>query len=176
MQGDVPRQLALTFILGIVGAAGVGNRGSRFLLSFPKLFIPIVAWCWLSVFWAIDAEIAFRRVGLTTMVILSVMYCVNQLTYQQTFGLLLAFFVLLVTADLLAVLTLPMAVHPEGEVDASLVGDWRGLQDQKNLTGAFAGVALILFAHETFRRRLLVGGIAIAAAFGFCSARDQKLL
>ena len=158
--GDTVRQVCFVLLLCAAVAAGIRARGTGFLLSVPAFVVPVLAWCWLSVLWAIDPSSAVRRIGFTTIVVLSVAYAVEAMPYRQTMG---------------TVLLLPLALHQPGETDPSLVGNWRGLQNHKNEAGAFAALCLILLVHETVRARSrVVGPILVILAGVFLYGTQSK--
>ena len=161
--GDVARQACFVLLFAAIAASGISAGGVDFLRSIPQLFWPILGWMWLSLAWAIDPSIAFRRLTFTTIVILSIAYAIEQMTYRQVIRLLLAALALILVLDWLAVALFPLAVHQTGELDPSLVGNWRGIHNHKNEAGAFCAIALILFAHEAHRVRSTMTGPALIA-------------
>ena len=166
--GDTVRQACFIAIFLAIGTLGVRANGVRFLLRVPTPFILLLAWCWLSLLWAIEPSLAIRRLLFTTLIVLSVAYSVERLSYRQVIELLLNIFAFILIADWLAVAIFPLAVHQAGESDPSLVGNWRGIHNHKNEAGAFSAMCLILFVHEAARARSwMIGGLlsVLAAAF-----------
>ena len=173
--GDFGRQLCFVLLFLTIMASGVRANGAHFLLSVPKTFLPILGWFWLSLIWAIDPSSAFRRLTFTTIIILSVAYAIDQMTYRQVLRLLLAALVSILVLDWLAVALFPLAVHQAGEQDQSLVGNWRGIHNHKNEAGAFCAIALIMFVHEARRvRSTLIGPILIVLTSAFLYETHSK--
>ncbi len=159
--GDAFKQI---LFLGVFALAGIlrFNQGRwRSLLSLPFLFVPVLAWFWLSVLWAIDANAAVRRISFTTIVILTMAYCLDGLSYRRAIGVLVAAFTVVLLSDWLAIGLLPYSTHLSGELDQSIVGSWRGIHEDKNEAGGFLAVALILFLHEAVRLRSWISGGAL---------------
>ena len=159
--GDIGRQACFILLFLVICLAGVRARGLDFLLSVPKLFLPILAWLWLSLSWAIDPSIAFRRLTFTTIIIVSLAYTIELMTYRQVVRLLLAACVTILVLDWLAVAMFSLALHQAGELDPSLVGNWRGIHNHKNEAGAFCAISLILFIYEARRLRSTMTGPAL---------------
>ena len=173
--GDTARQVCFVLLFLVVAYAGVRARGFDFLLSVPKLFWPVLGWMWLSLIWAIDPSIAFRRLAFTTIIILSLSYTTDLLSYRQVVRVLLTALVTILMVDWLAVAAFPLAVHQAAELDTSLVGNWRGIHNHKNEAGAFCAMTLILIVYEARRVRSKVTGPALfilAAAF-LCESRSK---
>jgi O-antigen ligase len=172
---DVARQACFILLLGGVAVVAARANGLRTLLRVPATFAPLLAWCWLSVTWAIDPSASIRRNGFTTIVILAVVWSVQLLSHRQVVGVLLAAFVGVLLADWAAVAVTPFAVHQSGEVESWLAGSWRGIHAHKNEAGAFSAVCLLLLLHEAVRvRSLLSGGVLAAAAAGFLYGSQSK--
>ncbi len=135
-------------------------------MQIPNTFLPILIWCWLSIFWAVDPWVSLRRVVFTTILILSVAYSVQVLSYRQVVRLLLIASWVVLIADWLAVALFPLAIHGPGEVDQALVGNWRGIHQDKNEAGAFCALCFILTLHEAVRLRSYLSGFFIAVLAG----------
>jgi O-antigen ligase len=66
------------------------------------------------------------------------------------------------------------AVHLPGEVDPSLIGDWRGLYAQKNTAGAVCVLTALLFLFSRNGRGNWIGWIVAAAAAAFLVMTRSK--
>jgi exopolysaccharide production protein ExoQ len=66
------------------------------------------------------------------------------------------------------------AVHLPGEVDPSLIGDWRGLYGQKNTAGAVCVLTALLFLFSRNGRGNWIGWLVAAAALGFLVMTRSK--
>ena len=173
--GDTARQACFIAIFLAISTIGVRADGFRFLLRVPAPFILLLGWCWLSLFWAIAPSLAIRRLVFTTLILLSIAYSVDRLSYRQVIDLLLNVFAFVLIADWLAVAIFPLAVHQAGESDPSLVGNWRGIHNHKNEAGAFCAMCLILFVHEAVRARswIIGGALSVLAAVFLYETRSK---
>jgi exopolysaccharide production protein ExoQ len=173
-EGDSLRQICFLLVFGTLVGTVYLSRGARALLEVPSIFILLLAWCWLSVTWAIEPTIALRRIAFTTILILSLVYAIRMMTYRSIIDVLLLSFVIILLFDWVAVLLCPLAIHQASEADKSLIGNWRGVQNHKNEAGAFCAISCILFLHETVRLRAYTGVIWSVAAAGFLYMTQSK--
>jgi exopolysaccharide production protein ExoQ len=160
---DLARQMCFILLLGVMLALIVRSKDLTRLLSVPWIFIPILAWCWLSVLWAVDPAAAVRRICFTTIVILIVSYAVEVLPIRRTLDVLLVVLCCILVIDWLAIAVLPLAIHQGDELDGSLAGDWRGIHEDKNEAGAFCALCLIICVHEAVRLRSYLSGLFISS-------------
>ena len=65
-------------------------------------------------------------------------------------------------------------MHLPGEVDPSLIGDWRGLYAQKNTAGAVCVMTALLFLFSRNGRGNWIGWLVAAAATGFLVMTRSK--
>ena len=85
-----------------------------------KPILVALAWCWLSLSWAIEPLVALRRVLLLSIVIWSVFLMVQRLGYRSTLTLVRGALVVLLVANFVAVFLFPQTgVH---QIDP--LGDW----------------------------------------------------
>ena len=172
--GSLVRQLAFTLLLAaIVGLAAAGHVRLRSYV--PMVLLPILAWAWFSLAWAIDPAVAFRRILFTTITIVSVGCLVQMLSYRRCVNVLVATLGVILLVDWVSVVVFPLAVHQAadmvyqaGDVDADLVSYWRGIHLEKNEAGAFCALCFIFWSHEAVRLRSYLTGLAmsvLAAAF-----------
>jgi O-antigen ligase len=141
-EGNALRQLIyLTIFALALFSAQVAQSPSR-LLSLPPSLCAMLAWCFLSVSWAVDPGVAVRRLFLTLIIIWSVFLLVEKAGYERTLSMVRWVLLLILIANYVAVVLAPSwAIHQAAsEKDPSIVGAWRGILMQKN----FAGVACVL--------------------------------
>jgi hypothetical protein len=139
----------------------------RKLLIVPMTLMLAVGWCWLSLTWAIDPLISFRRLLLTTMIIWTIFLVIDDCGYDRTIKVLMIFLTALLAANYVAIAVWPSAVHSLADsMDKGLVGDWRGLLPQKNFTGAICAMTILIFAFGGQRMwPALRLGIIVATAY-----------
>ncbi|MGG5891090.1 O-antigen ligase family protein [Falsiroseomonas sp. HC035] len=173
--GDSLRQIAFLLLFGLAVGVRIIVAGPGSALSLPTMLIPLLAWCWLSVIWAIEPSIALRRIVFTTIVIVTIAHCVQMLSYRQVVSALMVGCGLILLADWAAIGSLQHAVHQPGRFADALIGDWRGIHNGKNEAGAFCALALILFLHEALRQKSwLTGGLLVAMSAVFLLQTHSK--
>jgi O-antigen ligase len=164
--GDVAKQLSFVLVFVVIAAHTAVTGGLRQLLQVPLPFCVLLGWCWISLLWAINPDVALRRVMLTTMVMLSLTYAVRGLPARTVIGLIIGCFAVILVADWVSIALLDFAVQQPTEVAKELAGDWRGLHNHKNEAGAFCAICCILFLHASYQMRSFFCGplLLIAAA------------
>jgi O-antigen ligase len=123
-------------------------RSADDLRKLPQLIpwpiILVLAWCGLTLFWSPVPFIAFRRLGLTSLVIFAIFAAVQGLgpwPALRLFGFCIA---ALVFVSVLASPVVPNAVHLPGEQDVKIIGAWRGIFYHKNHSGLIAALCVII--------------------------------
>lgn len=173
--GDSARQATFIMMFVLIVATAVLTKGAQFLLEVPIALAVLLLWCWASVTWAIEPAVSFRRVLFTTIVVLSVVYCVNMLSYQQVMSSLAGWFALIVLLDWLTVQIITNAIHQANEAEPLLAGNWRGIHTHKNEAGALCAIAALLFGDLAFRSRSFITAPALAAlSVGFLVMTQSK--
>ncbi len=164
----------LVFVFMIVGARPLLDY--RRLLVLPLPIVLALAWCWISLTWALDPDIAARRLTLTTLVIWSVFALVRHLDYEKSMRLVRVAFVLTLIACYIAVLVLPaMGKHQMTEPgDLQLVGNWRGILGHKNFAGAVCALTILSFIFDARRISRWIRIAVILAAFVFLVFTQSK--
>jgi len=164
--GDSSRQIVyiIVFVIAAFAARIWQFRGA---MTLPISMVLLLVWCWLSVFWAIDPDIAVRRLTLSTMMIFSAFLFANSLGYRATVSALRWFLAALLIANFVAVALSPEAVHNVREADAEIFGAWRGLLAHKNFTGPACAITTLLFVFDTGRMNKLIRFFMIAASVAF---------
>lgn len=163
--GDSVRQASFVFLFAIIFALVVWHRRyGSLLLALPPVFLPFLLWSWFSLMWAFEPAIALRRNIFTTLVVLTVAIVVRTMPARGVVNLVFSSFAAIIIADWAAVTAFPLAIHQAEEnyggleLEHGLAGTWRGLHQEKNQAGAFGALALIVFLHETIRKRLRITG------------------
>ena len=145
--GDAARQIIYLTAFFIIVGLGLRLRGERLLNSFPLPLVVLLAWCLVSVTWAIEPGISARRLILTVMLVASVFCGVDMLGTRRTLQSLRLVLIVVMIVNLVSVFIIPQAVHLAYEDEADLIGDWRGLHPHKNIAGPIAALAALLFYH-----------------------------
>lgn len=182
-EGSPLRQILYVTIFGmLLFAARVTARPAR-LLVLPLSLALALGWCWLSLTWAINLDVGSRRLFLTTLIALSVFIAVEQIGAAKTIGLMRWIMAITLAASYLAVVLFPSlgthtAVVIEGfGLDPGLIGDWRGVFEQKNFAGAFFALTIFVFLFDarSVPLAIRVGVIGAAAFFLYRSGAKTSI-
>lgn len=150
---DILRQ-AITALIssGIIIAwyRGARNKSILNIVSIPVAFV--ITWCAITLFWSPAPTIGFRRLALTSLVIITIFTAVDAIGVDRTLALFTKLLLFLVGCSLISGLVIPTAVHQIGELDAELVGAWRGIFYHKNLAG-FVAAASVVASFFIWRRQ-----------------------
>lgn len=171
-EGSVLRQLAFSGVyIAAMTAARVAANPSR-LFPLPMSLGLTLLWFWLSLIWAIDPDIAIRRLLLTTMIVLTVFSMVDILGYARTILIFREMMILILVANFLSVILLPsVGIHQQLDVegfglDPELIGNWKGLLTQKNFAGAICALTIIVFLFDARSIKTWIRwAVIIASAF-----------
>jgi len=168
-EGSVLRQACYILVaLMLLIALKPWENFSRFLAIPRPLFIGL-AYCWISLFWAIEPAVSLRRLILTTMVMWVLFASMRQLKFEEAVKLLRIAMVIVLIANYAAVILWPeFGMHGGNQLDEfSLAGDWRGALQHKNFAGAACAFTVILFAFDrgNMHRAIQIGVLAAASYF-----------
>lgn len=171
-EGSVLRQLAFSGVyIAAMTAARVAANPSR-LFPLPMSLGLTLLWFWLSLIWAIDPDIAIRRLLLTTMIVLTVFSMVDILGYARTILIFREMMIVILVANFLSVILLPsVGIHQQLDVegfglDPELIGNWKGLLTQKNFAGAICALTIIVFLFDARSIKTWIRwAVIIASAF-----------
>lgn len=172
--GSPVRQAAYIAALGFTIFAVRPLNAPQRLLALPITVVVALAWCALTVTWAIEPSIAVRRLVLTVVIIWTIFLGVRELGYTRAMTILrVALFVTLI-ANYIAVFAFPdFGIHQFAEPgDKRLVGDWRGVLMHKNFAGAVSAVTILAFVFDAraIPRALRFPIILAAAIFLYFTA------
>lgn len=152
-EGSPARQgaYATVFLLTLYGIRPYA--APRRILAVPTLILVALAWCWLSLSWAVVPDIALRRLLLTTILIWSIFAIVNAAGVDRTLLIMRALMVTFLIVNVIVSIALPeIGQHTVNEVgDKNLVGDWRGIMMHKNSAGPIAALTILLFLFDARR-------------------------
>lgn len=162
--GDVINQvLHVAIFLVLLSAGGMPSR--RELFCVPASITLLLAYCFVTVLWAVAPFISFRRATLTAIVVWVTFRQVNDLGPERTFKLLRLALAGLLVVNFMMVFLTPYGIHGEvlGE-ESSVVGDWRGIIPHKNVTGVVCALTILLYAFDNRQFSRLFSALVIAGA------------
>jgi hypothetical protein len=107
--GDALRQLLYLGAFLITIATSI-HKPMR-LFALPTSLVVALGWCWLSTTWSLAPDIAVRRVALTTIIIMTVFRCVDELGIARTLALLRIVVVLTMVLCFIAVAFSAVVIH-----------------------------------------------------------------
>jgi O-antigen ligase len=164
---DIWRQLSFTGVFLIAVAAAAFYRPAVLLRAVPLGIMVLLGWCLLSVNWSDAGAVVFRRAILITEVSTAALLGTAMLGPERAFSRLRLVLVIVLAVNWIAIPLIPTAVHLPGELDPKLVGNWRGLYDQKNVAGAVCALTVLQFLFPGMRERRWSDGVVIIAALVF---------
>jgi exopolysaccharide production protein ExoQ len=172
--GDSLRQVVFLAIFFPVLFASTLQRGWEVFRVVPLALIAMLAWCFFSIFWSGVPDVSLRRAALAAIVVISTIASVDLLGGPRSFLLWRIVLAVILVVNWLSIPLIPAAVHLPGEVDPSLIGDWRGLYGQKNTAGAVCAITALLFLFSRNGRGNWIGRLVAAAALGFLVMTRSK--
>lgn len=172
--GDTIRQILFLAIFFPVLFAAASMRGWDALRIVTPALLAMLGWCFLSAFWSAVPDITLRRAALAAIVVVSTMASVELIGAERAFFLWRVVLGAVLAINWLSIPLIATAVHLPGEVDPSLIGDWRGLYAQKNTAGAVCAMTAILFLFSHNGRNNWIGWVTALAAAGFLVMTRSK--
>ena len=171
---DIWRQISFTTIFVIAFAAAVSYRPAALLRAVPLTMMALLGWCLLSAIWSEASGVVFRRAVLITEVTVTPLLGVALLGPERAFSRLRTVLVIVLVANWISIPLIASAVHGVGEQDPKLIGNWRGLYDQKNVAGAVCALTVLQFLFPGLRERRWTDWLVIAAALVFLYFTKSK--
>jgi exopolysaccharide production protein ExoQ len=172
--GDALRQVVFLSIFFPILFMAALSRGWNALRAVPLALLAMLAWCFLSAFWSAVPDVTLRRAALAAIVVISVMLSVELIGPSRAFLLWRITLAIILAVNWLSIPLVHTAVHLPGDVDPSLIGDWRGLYGQKNTAGAVCVMTALLFLFSRNGRHNWIGWVIAAAAAGFLIMTRSK--
>lgn len=172
--GDGLRQIIFLAIFFPVVFASTLQRGWDVFRVVPLALIAMLAWCFFSMGWSGVPDVTLRRAALAAIVVISTIASVDLVGGPRAFFLWRIVLALVLALNWLSIPLIQTAVHLPGEIDPSLVGDWRGLYGQKNTAGAVCVLTALLFLFSRNGRGNWIGWLVAAAALGFLAMTRSK--
>jgi O-antigen ligase len=175
-EGSPLRQLGYLMVVAMAVAGLRGKRLGPELLVIPLSMVVALLWCWLSLFWAIDPDKAFRRLALTTLIIWIIYLVVRQVRFETTIDVMRLFLLVVLFANYAIVFALPTeGIHQvDSEGDPGLIGSWRGILLQKNFAGAVCSFTIMLFLFDAKHIPPLLRWGSIILSFVFLYKTNSK--
>ena len=148
-QGDAVNQV-LHVAIFVTLLVGSGMPSKRELFCIPLGLALVLAYCFVSVTWAIAPFISFRRITLTALVVWVTFRQINDLGPERALKIIRYALVAVLIVNYLMVFFTPYGIHSEvfGE-ESSVVGDWRGIIPHKNVAGAACAFTVLFFTFDT---------------------------
>lgn len=172
--GDMIRQVAFLGVLMVLSAGALQRRGFAIIRAVPVSMLLVLAWCAASALWAGEPGIAFRRAGLEIVVVTSLMLAVEALGTKRCLELLRYVMIGVLVVNWISIPLIPQARHLANENDPSIIGDWRGLYYQKNITGAVCALSILVFGYFALRDRRKLDYALLIATAGFLVMTNSK--
>lgn len=166
-QGDAVNQ-ALHVVIFLMLLVGSGMPSKRELFCVPLGLAVLLAYCFLSVTWAIVPFISFRRITLTALVVWVTFRQINDLGPERALKLIRYALIAVLIVNYLMVFLTPYGIHSEVFAqESSVVGDWRGIIPHKNVAGAVCAFTVLFFVFDNRQFPRIVSALVIAAATNF---------
>jgi exopolysaccharide production protein ExoQ len=172
--GDALRQLLYVAALIPIVLGSLQKRSLGAVRVIPPMLALLILWCLVSSIWADAHEISLRRAILQTILVLCAMLGVDAVGPDRSLTLWRGTLGAILLVNIASIPFIPMAVHQPGEIDPSLVGDWRGLFEHKNIAGSISAITATLFLFSAVERKRLVDFAMCALAFFFLVMTRSK--
>ena len=174
--GNVLRQASYVVLsIGLIYTIGASNSLNG-LTYVPIPLNLIIGWCWVSLFWAINPDVAVRRVLLTTLLFYFAFLSVYGLGTRRVVKLLSRVLTITLLLNYAFVILLPeQGVHQlDLDGDQGLVGAWKGFFPEKNLAGAICAVTVLLASFDEEARSRILRWTTVAMAVFFLFKTGSK--
>jgi exopolysaccharide production protein ExoQ len=172
--GDLLREICYIAVFGLILFAALRQRGMSAITIVPPVLALLLAWCLLSAMWSPEAGVTARRAVLAIAVVLSAMLGVATVGAERALKLWRYVLAGVLIVNWLSILVVPQAVHLPGEIDPSLIGDWRGLYFHKNIAGAVTAISAIVFLFTFLKSHRAVDALLFMGAVGFLLMTHSK--
>ena len=172
--GSLLRQIGYVLTFGLLVFAVLREGLGTWALRVPLPIGIALAWCWISLAWAINFDVALQRVVLTTISVWFAFILVRGGGYERSLEVLRLVLVIALVGNYLTVwLDPPFGMHLSYDVTA-IYGNWRGMMGHKNFAGAAAAITILLFVFGPGKLHPAVRFAIIAAATYFLYKTQSK--
>lgn len=111
------------------------------IIKREKFFVIFLLWCTLSIIWAEDSFVVFKRLfQLYTAVIVCLAFLVHSESIDDAFLILKIFFGVFMVVSLISLFTIPGAISQR-------VGGWQGLATSKNGLGEASLISILVWIY-----------------------------
>jgi O-antigen ligase len=172
--GDVLRQICYLSVAVLIGGAALQRYGFDAIRILPFSMLVLLAWCVASALWAPETTIVLRRAGLEVVVVVSLFLSVELLGAERAFLIWRWLLAAILLVNFLSIPFIAAARHGGSEIDAALVGDWRGLYGPKNMAGAVCALTAIVFLFTRNGQRNWIGILIALASCAFLAMTHSK--
>lgn len=174
-QGNALQQYIYVMLLGVVVLATVAISGPRALFALPWPIALVLLWCWISVGWAIEPDIALRRIMLTTMIAWIIFRSVNAIGVEKPIMSARNVLTLTLLVNYLFVAFSSRGIHHGlDETGYALEGAWKGVTGHKNFAGAVCSFTILMFLFDTRQVNRLLQYLVIAGSVFFLYKSQSK--
>jgi O-antigen ligase len=173
-QGDAFRQLYYLSIFLVVAVITYRKNVLQTLRYYPMTINLMTIWCLVTAFAAVEPDISFRRLVLSSIVVYTTFNLLICVGYKRSFELLRHVLAFLMCISLVSVFVVPEALHPPTEMDKALVGAWKGVFFHKNIAASMAACAIIVFVFSYMAKRQVADLVFIAVTAIFLSGTMGK--
>jgi len=170
--GDTLHQIVYLAAAAAVLVAAWRQKGWHAVTALPPLLVLLEIWCVASALWAPAEGVALRRAGLQALLAFAILVSTDTVGPERAIRLLRWVLLGILIVNWVSIPIIPAARHLPGEIDPSLVGDWRGLYGQKNAAGAVCVLTILVFLLG--RRPGWKDGLVALAAAGFLVMTRSK--
>jgi len=173
-EGDVWRQVAYLGCFSAIAIAAYLKSGARIFHAVPPVLAILLGWCVVTSLWAAAPEVAMRRAGLETVIVLSALLSVQTVGPERAIAILRVLLGAILVVNFASILLVHQAVHLPDEPDKQLIGNWRGLYYHKNITGAVCSITALLFFFRALDSKRLLHWLVFAGAGFFAVMAHSK--
>jgi exopolysaccharide production protein ExoQ len=172
--GDTARQIAYLLVFAAIVMSALAQRGFRAFANLPVVFAILLIWCVASAAWSLQPEVTLRRAGLEIVVVLSALLSVETLGTEKALRILRYVLIFVLLVNWISIPLTARAIHQPGELDPSVVGDWRGLYFHKNIAGGVCAISAMVFLFFAMARKSRVDIALFLDALGFLVMTHSK--
>jgi exopolysaccharide production protein ExoQ len=172
--GDSARQIAYLLVFAVTIFAAIERRGLRAFANLPVAFAVLLIWCVASAAWSLQPAVTLRRAGLEIIVVLSALLSIETLGAEKALRILRYVLAGVLIVNWISIPLTARAIHQPGELDPSVVGDWRGLYFHKNIAGGVCAISALVFLFFAIARKSRIDIALFVGALGFLVMTHSK--
>jgi O-antigen ligase len=146
-EGSLTRIIIYSLIFALALKTTIKKFDSKTWWPLPASMTLCILWFFISLTWAINPAVGFRRLALTLVIIWTTFALVNSLQTKATFNLIRLIFGLILLLNYIAVYVFP-GIGLTDDTYAWLAGAWHGILAEKNHAGAVSALTFLLFTFD----------------------------